>query len=194
MPDRTDRVREISDTYYEILQQLNYSHLPEWLHLDLTFQQMKILYILKLSGKLKMRDLSLRMRVTMPTITGIVNRLIERKDETPLLSRSISSEDRREVWAQLTPAGEEALDLLNKINFGLLQEAMSQLSEADLESIQAPFGRLLEAIKDQKRVGEPAPQIPISLEKETLLTQSLEEVMGRPEESVKETSVTALSN
>src|SRR5947209_1118693 len=120
MVDRTTRVSEISSNYFQILQQLNSSNMPEWLQLDLTFQQMKVLYILRTHGKLKMRKLSEQLGVTMPTITGIVNRLIERKDGVALLYRSVSPKDRREVWAQLTDEGNEALELLNKINNNLL--------------------------------------------------------------------------
>src|SRR5947209_20617672 len=105
MADRATRVKELSDAYFEILRDLNSSNIPEWLQLDLTFQQMKVLYILKQNGPLKMHDLSQKLKVTMPTITGIVNRLIERKGGAPLLTRMVRPEDRREVWAHLTSTG-----------------------------------------------------------------------------------------
>ncbi len=166
MADRATRVQELSTTYFDILGQLNSTALPEWLQLDLTFQQMKVLCILKQSGPLKMRDLSEKLGVTMPTITGIVNRLIERRDGEAMLSRTVSAEDRRQVWAQLTSAGLEATEMLNKGNITLLVNALAQLSEADLESMAAPLQRLHDAIKDQQSAASatPAPVIPLPLE------------------------------
>lgn len=156
MADRATRVQELSGAYSEILRELNSSNLPEWLQLDLTFQQMKVLYILKQKGPLKMRDLSNELKVTMPTITGIVNRLIDRRDGSPLLTRMVSPEDRREVWAHLTEAGIEATEMLNRINAKMLANALSQLSEADLESMHGPLLRLSEAVKEQAQAAKPA--------------------------------------
>jgi len=167
MVERAARVQELSVIYAEISQQLNSQALPEWLHIDLTFQQMKILYILKQNGPLKMRDLSLRLGVTMPTITGIINRMVERRDGAALLVRSTSPEDRRQVWAGLTKAGLELTEILNQINLSLLQSALGQLSEADLESMHAPLARLAEAVVERQRVAEPAPTTPLPLTIET---------------------------
>lgn len=172
MGERATRIQELSDTYFQILQQLNSTSLPEWLQLDLTFQQMKVLYIIKQQGPLKMRELSERLGVTMPTITGIVNRLIDRKGGVALLSRVVSPEDRREVWAHLTEAGLEATEMLNRINSRLLESALAQLSEADLESMHSPQARLVEAVKEQIRAAKPAPAQPLPLE-DTLISHSL---------------------
>jgi hypothetical protein len=87
----------------------------------------------------------------MPTITGIVNRLINRRNGVALLLRVISPEDRREVWAHLTEAGLEATEMLHQSNSRLLENALVQLSEADLESIYEPFSRLYEAVTEQIR-------------------------------------------
>src|SRR5689334_10611397 len=102
MAERTSHVREVSDLYIQVLQELNRNSVPYWLELDLTFQQMKVLYLLKQQGPLKMSGLSQLLGVSMPTITGIISRLVERGDGNPLVNRAASLQDRRQVWAQLT--------------------------------------------------------------------------------------------
>ncbi len=157
MADRATRVQELTGIYFDILQELNSQNLPDWLQLDLTFQQMKVLYILRQNGSLNMRDLSNHLGVTMPTITGIINRMIERKEGPPLLSRTISPKDRREVWASLTEAGKEATEMITQVNSTMLEGALTQLSEADLESMYGPLARLRDSVKEQREVITPAP-------------------------------------
>lgn len=178
MADRATRVKELSDAYVEILRDLNSGSLPEWLQLDLTFQQMKVLYILKQHGSLKMRDLSRELKVTMPTITGIVNRLIDRKGGVALLTRMVSPEDRREVWAQLTPAGIEATEMLNHLNGRMLANALTQLNEADLESLHGPMLRLSEAVKEQLQAARPTPEVTLPLSEVVVVDPALITVTG----------------
>ena len=151
MSENTVQVQEATNLYFEILQHINMSSTPEWLQLDLTFQQMKVLYILKHNGTLKMKELHEKLGVSMPTITGIVNRLIERKDGVPLLVRETSPEDRREVWAQLTTAAIETTDMLNDINAKLIEKAIGRLSMPELEEAKAGLQRILNAVVDQRR-------------------------------------------
>lgn len=151
MSESTGQVQEVANVYFEILQHLNMSSTPEWLQLDLTFQQMKVLYILKHHGTLKMKELHEKLGVSMPTITGIVNRLIERKDGVPLLARETSPEDRREVWARLTPAGAETTEMLNELNTKLVEKALNRMNEHQLSQLKDSLDSLLNAVTDQRR-------------------------------------------
>ena len=151
MAENTTQIRETTNLYFEILQHLNMSNTPEWLQLDLTFQQMKVLYILKHNGTLKMKELHEKLGVSMPTITGIVNRLVERKDGISLVARETSPEDRREVWARLTTAGLETTDSLNDLNARLVEKAINRLDQAELEEAKSGLERILKAVVEQRR-------------------------------------------
>jgi DNA-binding MarR family transcriptional regulator len=151
MAENLVQVQEVANLYLDIMQNLNISVTPEWLQLDLTFQQMKVLYILKQHGTLKMKELHEKLGVSMPTITGIVNRLIERKDGIPLLSREASPDDRREVWAKLTLAGVETTETLNELNTKLVEHAINRLGHTELNGLKAGLQALLRAVQDLRQ-------------------------------------------
>ena len=49
---------------------------PEFLEIDITMPQAKVLYLLT-AGDLHMSELVARLGVTLPTVSGIVDRLVE---------------------------------------------------------------------------------------------------------------------
>ncbi|MDB5079609.1 MAG: MarR family transcriptional regulator [Chloroflexi bacterium] len=153
MSDRASRIQEATGLYFQILQQLNRHNIPEWLELDLTFQQMKVLYILKQKGGLTMSELSDRLGVSMPTITGIISRLVERKDDSPaLVARVTSAEDRRKVTAYLTDAGEKITQQLDTLNRKLFAQALAQLTDGEMEDARAGLSHIANAVSEQRTV------------------------------------------
>ena len=149
MADRSSHVREVSDLYIQVLQELNRNSVPYWLELDLTFQQMKVLYLLKQKGPLKMSELSKRLGVSMPTITGIISRLVDRGHGSALVTRAASVQDRRQVWAHLTEAGTAVTEQLDKLNRQLLESSLAQLSDSELEAARNGLSYLVTAVKEQ---------------------------------------------
>ncbi len=156
MTERSSRVEEVTSLYLQILQQLNNNSVPKWLELDLTFQQMKVLYILKQKGPTKMSRLSKELKVSMPTITGIVSRLVERRETEPLVTRVTSLEDRREVQAQLTEAGVRVTEQLDSLNHKLMSQALAQLTDGELEDARIGLNHVNIALSEQH--SEPIPE------------------------------------
>lgn len=168
MSDRASRIQEVTGLYFQILQQLNRHNIPEWLELDLTFQQMKVLYILKQTGGLTMSDLSKRLGVSMPTITGIISRLVERTEKSEknkkggkhktiekieikeaLVERRTSPEDRREVKAFLTEAGQRVTEQLDELNRKMMAQALAQLNDGEMEDARAGLSHIANAVSEQ---------------------------------------------
>lgn len=131
--------KEIAALFAQISRQLSHLSLPRWLELDLTFQQMRVLYLLKHYGPQKMSELSERLNVSMPTITGIVSRLIERKDGPALVSRLTSPEDRRQVWAHLTQEGSALTEQLEDFKESALTDALDKLTISEIEEVRRGF-------------------------------------------------------
>ncbi len=171
MSDRASRIQEVTGLYFQILQQLNHHNIPEWLELDLTFQQMKVLYILKQTGGLTMSELSNRLGVSMPTITGIISRLVERTEKSvknkkggknktiekieikeALVERRTSPEDRREVKAFLTEAGQKITEQLDELNRKLMAQALAQLTDGEMEDARAGLSHMASAVSEQHSV------------------------------------------
>jgi DNA-binding MarR family transcriptional regulator len=109
MAERSDLIQrgvELQMQCYRLLRNLG----PDdpWLAVELTMPQLKVLFRLNLQGPSKVGALARALRVTLPTMTGILDRLVEqgliRRDEDPA--------DRRLVISRLTAAGEELVDRL----------------------------------------------------------------------------------
>ena len=152
MSERSERVEEVTGLYLQILQQLNNHNVPQWLELDLTFQQMKVLYILKQRGPSKMSDLSRELGVSMPTITGIISRLVERRDSAPLVNRVTSPKDRREVQAHLSESGLRVTQQLDNLNHKLMGQALAQLTDGELEDARVGLNHINVALSEQKPI------------------------------------------
>ena len=168
MSDRASRIQEVTGLYFQILQQLNRHNIPEWLELDLTFQQMKVLYILRQQGGLTMSELSDRLHVSMPTITGIISRLVERSERSEkggknkksekneikdaLVERKTSAEDRRQVKAYLTDAGLRITEQLDELNRRLMDQALAQLTDGEMEDARAGLSHIASAVGEQRPV------------------------------------------
>ncbi|HEX2911305.1 MAG TPA: MarR family transcriptional regulator [Chloroflexia bacterium] len=149
MAERSSRIQEVSNLYLQILQELNHNTIPQWLELDLTFQQMKVLYILRQKGPLKMSELSDALKVSMPTITGIISRLVDRKDGEALVMRVTSAEDRREVRAHLTEAGLDVTEQHDELNRALLSGVLAQLTDGQMEDARAGLSHIYTALSEQ---------------------------------------------
>src|SRR5437588_7624545 len=86
----------------------------------------------------RITELAAEERVTQPAITLLVNRLAERG----WVERTTDPSDRRAVLVALTPAGEEALDLLRAEYRALLHEEMAALGDREVETLASAVGIL----------------------------------------------------
>src|SRR4028119_1986958 len=76
-----------------------------WSRIDLTVQQIKTLATLWGHPALRMRALSDLLGVNLSTMTGIIDRLVERN----FVERGSDPEDRRIVLVQLSDAGRDEI-------------------------------------------------------------------------------------
>ncbi len=104
---------------------------PEFLEIDITMPQAKVLYLLA-SGDLNMSELVARLGVTLPTVSGIVDRLVEHG----LIARRAAESDRRRVFVGLTPAGSTLIDRFRDFNARQIRDLLSVLDDEDLEAVR----------------------------------------------------------
>jgi DNA-binding MarR family transcriptional regulator len=100
--------------------------------LDLTMPQFKLLVLIASCQGLRVGDLAQRLGVTPPTVTTILDRLVEhglvRREDDPL--------DRRLVIARLTAQGLRLLQKLNVHADTEIADCMDDLSPDDLRCLQ----------------------------------------------------------
>jgi DNA-binding MarR family transcriptional regulator len=109
----------------------------DWLDLELTMPQLKVLFLLHDGGK-TMRQLSLPLGVTPQTVTGIVDRLVE----TGLVTRGEGHGDRRLVLTSLSQKGRQLVERLQATRERVIVRLLDKLAMSDLRTVD----RALEAI------------------------------------------------
>jgi len=119
----------------------------EWLAVDLTLPQVKVLYLLYSSGRRSMRPLAEGLGVALPTLTPIVDRLVERG----LVERETDPQDRRLVVCRLTPQGADTVERLQQVGRERFRALLDALSLDELAAVAAGFAVLCRAAE---RLGE----------------------------------------
>jgi DNA-binding MarR family transcriptional regulator len=119
--------------------------------------QAKVLYLLSV-GDLNMSELVARLGVTLPTVSGVVDRLVERG----LIARRVNPSDRRRVFVGITPAGVELLDRFRDLNARQLRDLLAVLDNADLEQVRGFLSVLERGISRLAAAGRlHSPAVPV---------------------------------
>src|SRR4051812_24399702 len=118
------------------MQRLADSHAPEFLEIDVTMPQAKILYLLGAAGELHMSDLVARLGTSPATVSGLVDRLVDHG----LATRRDDPGDRRQVLLGLTQAGIDFLGRFRELNARQLRELIDVLDDDGLAHVRAALG------------------------------------------------------
>jgi DNA-binding MarR family transcriptional regulator len=111
------------------------SRSPGWLAQELTFSQLRLLFLLREQGSITMSRLAEILGVTGATASGIVER-IERRD---FVMRRHRDDDRRVVECALTKTGERLVREMAGARLDAMRQTLSVLTPDEL----AEFDRLL---------------------------------------------------
>jgi DNA-binding MarR family transcriptional regulator len=113
----------------------------DWLQLDLTMPQLKVMFILFSSGSTRMGSIASALGVNLGTATGVVGRLVERG----LVLRENHSEDRRVVLCTLSEKGRELMDRSWQISDVQHRKAMETMELAELQVLKDSQEAILQA-------------------------------------------------
>ena len=104
-----------------------------------TSRQATLLWLVKRSPGLSLRELAAEEGISPPALSGYVDRL----DRQGLLERVRSAEDRRRVGLVVTPAGARLLRRVRDRRTAWLAERLHGLAPEELESVAAAIEPLL---------------------------------------------------
>jgi len=113
----------------------------EWLHLDLTMSQLKVVLLLFMSGPSRMSDIASALGVSLATATGVVDRLVERD----IVLRGADPEDRRVVLCRLSNKGEKLISGLWQLSRDRAGQLMKGMAPPQLLLITEALEALLKA-------------------------------------------------
>ena len=128
MSKTSDVLEHIIDLQQRIHIALLSSLTENWMGVDYTMPQLKVMLCLFIGGPNRMGDLASTLGVSTATATGIINRLEQRGEVT----RSHGSQDRRVVTCLLSPQGEAQISALWTARFSVYREIFSTLSPEEL--------------------------------------------------------------
>ena len=117
----------------------------EWLEVDLTMPQLKVLFILYADGGASMGQLAGTLGVVLSTVTGIIDRLVEHG----MVQRQENPQDRRLVICQLTPRAIDTVERLHQAGRLHLGSVLGDLSLAELRTVAAGIEVLATAFQRQ---------------------------------------------
>lgn len=116
-------------------------HAPEFLEIAITMPQAKLLYLLGAAGDLHMSELGSRLGVSLSTISGLVDRVVDQG----LVHRREDPVDRRQVVVGLTPAGAAFIDRFRELSAAHMRELLVLLDDEELDSVRLALAALARA-------------------------------------------------
>lgn len=147
---KKQKKEEIIESILQLTDKLFRQLLPilpmEWIHLDLTMSQLKIVLLLFITGHSRMSDIASELGVSLATATGVVDRLVERN----LLIRNGDPDDRRVVLCQLSNDGEKIIRDLWQLSQKRAGDLMSALDTPHLLLLSEALQALTHAWEDTK--------------------------------------------
>jgi DNA-binding MarR family transcriptional regulator len=127
-----------------------------WKELELTVTQLRVLFTLREVPGMPAGALAEQLRVTPPTVTGLVDRLVRmgvvRREEDP--------KDRRLVRNVLTERGEEALGEVEREGRAFLTQLFERLSAGHLSRLVDSLEALVAAADELSASVEAGPLVP----------------------------------
>ena len=116
----------------QLMHRLADNHAPEFLEIAITMPQAKLLYLLGASGDRHMSDLVARLGVSLSTVSGLVDRIVDQG----LAHRREDVVDRRQVVVGLTPAGAAFIDRFRELNNRQVRALLDHVADEDLERVR----------------------------------------------------------
>ncbi|HLB29006.1 MAG TPA: MarR family transcriptional regulator [Dehalococcoidia bacterium] len=119
----------------------------EWLRLEITMSQLKALLIVFQEGPTACGALAHSMGVSLPTMTGILDRL----EEKGLLVRRTCPDNRRQVINDLSAEGRELMERLWASRRDFWSSLIGALSDAERQVVADGFEALVKAASSLSR-------------------------------------------
>jgi len=113
----------------------------EWLSVNLTMPQLKILLLLFTDGPARMGFLTSSLGVSMATTTGIVDRMVERG----LIVRESDPEDRRVVVCKLSEKGRELASHLWQLRQAQARGLLERMTTPQIKLVGEAMEAILQA-------------------------------------------------
>jgi DNA-binding MarR family transcriptional regulator len=129
---------EILEHYGSLMRHVADWHASEFLGVDMTMSQAKVLYVASVRPGIGMSALAAELGVGLSAVSGLVDRLVA----VGYLERREEPSDRRQQLVALTATGADALDRLRELRAELMRRLMAGLDAAELAALRDALAAL----------------------------------------------------
>ena len=140
--DRERTIQQILELLEQLYQAVRQIARGEWLNIDLTMPQLKAMLILFSDGAKRMGLLASDLDVSMPTATGIIDRIAEKG----LIERESDPQDRRVVLCRLSEEGHELISHLWKLGEMETRQLLELMTSEELQLVEGGSKAFLRAM------------------------------------------------
>jgi DNA-binding MarR family transcriptional regulator len=119
---------------------------PEWVAQEITFSQMRLLFLLSRNGPAPMSRIAEWLGVGLPTASGTV----ERVERHGLVARQHRLDDRRVVECGLTEAGRHLIDEISGTRLEMMRQVLGVLNEEELAQMADLITAMVERVMPRK--------------------------------------------
>ncbi len=121
----------------------------DWVLLQLSHAQLRVLMLLNERGPLRMSDISAHLGVGMPTVTSLVSKL----EQKGLAAREHDTRDRRVVRCFATPQGKAEAERFWRVRKERLAQITGSLNEDELDSVAEALEFIIRAALRSREAG-----------------------------------------
>jgi DNA-binding MarR family transcriptional regulator len=124
-------------------------HAPEFLEIDVTMSQAKVLYMVDLRPGINMSAVAAQLHVGLSAASGLVERLVEHG----YLARREDPTDRRQHLLTLSPEGARVIGRVRELNVNQMNRMLLGLTSAELSALRTGVA----ALDREARTLDPSP-------------------------------------
>ena len=139
---QVQQILELFDRLYQETRRTSRGARGEWLNIDLTMPQVKSLLTLFTDGTLRTSDLASVLGVSLPSVTGIVDRL----EEKGLVTRESDPQDRRVVLCKLSEVGRHLMGSIWQTGLERVKELLEAMTLEELQLVEGGVRAFLHSI------------------------------------------------
>ena len=158
MADPDVVVEELLDRFQTLMRHIAESHTPEFLGVDVTMSQAKVLYLVSLRPGVPMSAIAAELGVGPSAVSGLVDRLVALGH----IERQEDPGDRRQQLVTITEAGSQTLDRMRELRAEVMRRLFAGLSPAELESMRTS---LIALDREVQHLGDQSPPPEAHLER-----------------------------
>ena len=142
--DRAELVERIIDLQVYVAEVFESDRARDWLDVDLTIQQVKVVFLAVRMGSLTAGQIGRQLHVGFSTVTGLVDRLAEQG----FVSRGEDPHDRRATRVVATDAARALLERLYSYRRGEFRQLLEHASTETLVSLGEGLSGLAQAARE----------------------------------------------